>query len=179
MPDYACECSTWSDDKLILKEVSHRRSIASYVTSLSLTAGLTVATMGSAALFTLPICAFKVYKIESHKSKLQIVRAELARRNLSPAQKRKRDALVPVAVAFTVYVVTFGLADMIDIVPSDVQGAIEGPIESTTGQEQGTMSQEGVGDKYQAFILAEAASPLANAAMRPTPSKRGNYSKAQ
>ncbi|KAG9076463.1 hypothetical protein FRC06_009494, partial [Ceratobasidium sp. 370] len=172
MPGYAYKCSTWSDDKLIFEEISHRRSIASYVTSLTLTAGLTVATMGGAAPLTLPICVFKVYKIESHKSKLQAVRAELARRNLSPAQKRKRDMLVPVAVAVTVYVVTFGLADMIDIVPSDVQGAVEGHIESATGREQGTMNQESVGNKYEAFILAEAASPLTNAAIRPTLPKR-------
>ncbi|KAG8737547.1 hypothetical protein FRC10_008060 [Ceratobasidium sp. 414] len=171
MLDYTYKSSTWSDDKLIF-EVSHRRPIASYITSLTLTAGLTVATMGGAAPFTLPIGAFKAYKIESHKSKLEAVRAELARRNLSTAQKRKRDVLVPVAVAFTAYVVTFSLADMIDIVPSNVQGAIEGQIESATGHEQGTTNQEGVGNKYEAFILAEAASPLSNAAIHPTPPKR-------
>ncbi|KAG8709121.1 hypothetical protein FRC09_000857, partial [Ceratobasidium sp. 395] len=55
MPKYASECATWSDDYLISKEISHRRSIASYVTSLTLTAGATASTMGAAAPLTVPI----------------------------------------------------------------------------------------------------------------------------
>ncbi|KAG9119048.1 hypothetical protein FRC07_006120 [Ceratobasidium sp. 392] len=167
MPDYSSKCSTWSDDQLVAKEVSHRRSIASYITSLTLTAGTTAATMGAAAPLTVPIGGFKLYKINSHRSKLKTVRAELAKRNLSPEKKRKRDVLVPVSVTFTVYVATFGLADVVDIVPSDVQGMIQGHVDDAFGLDQGTTGQGGVGDKYQAFIMAEAANA---ALMRNAPS---------
>ncbi|KAG8688057.1 hypothetical protein FRC09_013128, partial [Ceratobasidium sp. 395] len=164
--DYEYKCSTWTDNKLIAKEASHRRSIASYATSLTLTAGLTVVTMTGAAPFTIPICVFKAYKIGSHKFKLKLVRAELARRNLSPAKKRKRDLFIPVAVACTIYVITFGLADVIDIVPSDVQGVIEGHLESIMGYAQGTLNEEGVGNAYEALAFIGAVSPLSNAVIR-------------
>ncbi|KAG9124231.1 hypothetical protein FRC07_012322 [Ceratobasidium sp. 392] len=163
--DYAYKCSTRTDDKLIFKELSHRRSIASYVTSFTLTAGLTITTMTGAAPLTIPVCAFKAYKIASHKFKLKLVRAELARRNLSPSKKRKRDVLIPVAVALSVYVITLGLADVIDIVPSDVQGALEGHIEAAVGFAQGTLGEEGVGNTYEAFVLMGAVPPLTNPAI--------------
>ncbi|KAG8751927.1 hypothetical protein FRC12_012198 [Ceratobasidium sp. 428] len=169
MPDYASECAAWSNDCLVFKEISHRRSIASYVTSLTLTAGTTAGTMGAAAPLTIPIGTFKLYKINSHKSKLKTVRAELSRRHLSPTDKRKRDVLVPVAITFTVYATTLGLADMIDIVPSDVQSTFESQIDDVAHIDQGSTGADSVGDKYQAFILAEAVSPLTNATMQPTP----------
>lgn len=137
MQDYEIQCSGWSNDTLIFKEISHRRSIASYITALTLTGGATAASMGTLAPLTLPIGAYKLYKINSHRSKLAIVRAELARRHLTPADKRKRDVLIPVAVTLTAYVVTLGVADAIDLVPSDVQGSIEGHVETTAGVEPG------------------------------------------
>ncbi|KAF8602804.1 hypothetical protein BDV93DRAFT_509069 [Ceratobasidium sp. AG-I] len=180
MPDYKTQCAEWSNDTLIFKEISHRRSIASYITSLTLTGGATVASMGTLAPLTLPIGAFKLYKINSHRSKLNVVRAELARRHLAPADERKRDVLVPVAVTFMVYVATLGLADVIDIVPSDVQGSLEGHVETAAGVEQGSGGLADVADKYQAFVIAEAAAPLTNAAIHPTPPPRpGHYAKDQ
>ena len=137
MHGYETQCSEWSNETLIFKEITHRRSIASYITALALTGGATVASMGTLALLTLPIGAFKLYKINSHRSKLDIVRAELARRYLSPADKRKRDVLIPLAVTLTAYVVTLGVADAIDLVPSDVQGSIEGQVETAAGVEPG------------------------------------------
>jgi hypothetical protein len=82
------------------------------------------------------------------------------------------------------------LADIIDLVPADVQGALEGEVEATAGLEQGVSShskllwsnailtltlfiQSGglaaMGDKVEAFIIAEAVAPLTDAAMRATP----------
>ncbi|KAL0572728.1 hypothetical protein V5O48_009228 [Marasmius crinis-equi] len=162
------ELSSWTNQQLVTKEVSHRRSIASYVTSLTLTGMTTVASVGTLAPLTVPIGAFKAYKISSHKDKLDMVREELSKRQLSPAEKRNRDVLVPVAIAFTVYVATLGLADVVDLVPSDVQGHFNSEVESAAGVPQGSGGLNEVGDKYQAFAMAEAAAPLANQAMKPT-----------
>jgi len=175
MPNYENQCFEWSDDTLIFREISHRRSIASYVTSLTLTGAATVASAGTLAPLTLPIGALKLYKINSHRSKLQVVRAELARRYLSPSDKRKRDVLIPVAATFTVYVLTLGLAEIIDIVPSDVQGSIEDHVETKAGVEPGSGGLDKVGNSYQAFMITEAAAPLTNAAMHPAPPPRLAY----
>ncbi|KAF8602803.1 hypothetical protein BDV93DRAFT_509068 [Ceratobasidium sp. AG-I] len=139
-----------------------------------------MASMGTLAPLTLPIGAFKIYKINSHRSKLGIVRVELARRYLSPADKPKRDVLIPVAVTLTAYVVTLGVADAIDLVPADIQGSIEGHVETAAGVEPGSGGLGDVGDKYEAFIIAEAASHVTNAAMRPTlPPRPRCHAKAQ
>ncbi|KAG8737365.1 hypothetical protein FRC10_008280 [Ceratobasidium sp. 414] len=168
MSGYACECSAWSNDALILKEISHRRSIASYLTSLTLTAGATVGTMGAVAPLTVPVSAFKLYKIKSHRSKLDLVRAELARRHLLPVGKRTCDVLLPVAMTCMVYVATLGIADIIDFVPSDVQGMFEGHTEGAVGVAPGSVGGDCAGDTYQAFLVAEAASPWTKAEMHPT-----------
>lgn len=172
MPDYCLQCSGWSNDTLVFKEISHRRSIASFITSLTLTGGVTAASAGTLAPLTLPIGAYKLYKIISHRSKLRSVRAELARRHLSVVDKRARDVIVPVAVTLTVYVLTLGLADIIDLVPSEVQGLVEENIETAACVEPGSGGLADVGDSYQAFIIAEAASPFTH----PTsPPSRGYY----
>ncbi|CAE6377251.1 unnamed protein product [Rhizoctonia solani] len=162
------ELKCWSNEQLVFKEISHRRSIASYVASLTLTSVTTVVSAGVLMPLTIPIGAFKAYKVNSHKSKLGMVRAELARRHLSPAEKQKRDILVPLAIAFTVYAITLGLADMIDIVPLDVQGPFNSGVEAVAGVEQGTGGMDKVGDTYQAFVIAEAIVPLSNAVIKPT-----------
>jgi hypothetical protein len=131
------ELKDWSDERLVFKEISHRRSIASYVASLALTGASTIASAGVLMPLTLPIGAFKAYKINSHKSKLGMIRAELQRRHLSPAKKRKHDLLVPVTVMLTVYTLTLGLADIIDVVPLDLQSLLDNGIETTAGVEQG------------------------------------------
>jgi hypothetical protein len=51
--------------------------------------------------------------------------------------KRKRDVLVPVAAAFTIYAVTFGIADAIDVVPEGVQEALHDKIEGLFGVADG------------------------------------------
>lgn len=135
--DYESSCAEWSNETIIRKEISNRRSIASYITSLALTGGVTVASAGTLAPLTLFIGAFKLYKINSYRSKLKIVRAELARRHLSPADQQKRDVLVPLAITCTVYALTLGFADIIDIVPSDVQVVLDGHVECTAAVEQG------------------------------------------
>ncbi|KAL0563405.1 hypothetical protein V5O48_018663 [Marasmius crinis-equi] len=162
------ELSSWTNGQLITQEISHRRSIASYVTGLTLTGLTTIASGGTLAPLTLPIGVFKAYKIDSHKDKLDMVRRELSNRHLSPPEKRNRDVLVPVAIAFTAYVTTLGLADIIDLVPSDVQGHLNSEVESAAGVAEGSGGLDVVADKYEAFIIAEAAAPLSNAAMRPT-----------
>ncbi|KAG8691138.1 hypothetical protein FRC08_010266 [Ceratobasidium sp. 394] len=164
MSSYARECSSWCNDTLILKEISHRRSIASYLTSLTLTAGATVGTMGAVAPLTVPISAFKLYKIRSHRSKLEAVRAELARRHLLPAEKRTCDVFLPVAVTCMIYMATLGIADIIDLVPSDVQGMFGDVVDATPGSIGGDCAN----DTYQAFLVAEAASPWTKAEMHPT-----------
>jgi hypothetical protein len=135
--DYACECAAWTDNTLISKEVSHRRALASYITSLTLTAGSTVGSAGALAPLTVPIASFKLYKIKSHRSKLKIVRTELAKRHLTTALRQKRDIIIPVAVTFTAYTITFGLADAVDLVPSDMQDAFQSQVEALFGVEEG------------------------------------------
>ncbi|QRW00920.1 hypothetical protein RhiJN_28938 [Ceratobasidium sp. AG-Ba] len=156
-------------DTLIREEIRHQRALVSYLTSFTLTAGSTAVSGGTLAPLVLPIALFKLYKIESHKSKLKLVRAELTRRNLTPARKRKRDILIPVAVTSAIYAITFGLADVIDIVPESVQHGIEVQIEQFFGVEQGEGGLTKVGNQYEAFALVEAATPLTNRVMHPDP----------
>ncbi|KAG8737368.1 hypothetical protein FRC10_008283 [Ceratobasidium sp. 414] len=163
--DYALHCASWPTYTLIHEEISHRRALASYITSLTLTAGSTAGSPGALAPLSLPIASFKLYKIKFHRAKLELVRAELKRRNLSPACKRKRDVLVPVAVAFAAYAVTLGLADAIDLVPESLQDLLEDQIEGIFGVEEGTGGLGKVGDQYEAFIIAEAITPLTNRAI--------------
>ncbi|KAG8709118.1 hypothetical protein FRC09_000854 [Ceratobasidium sp. 395] len=184
--DYGFQCGIWPSHKLIHEEISHRRALASYITSLTLTAGSTAGSAGALAPLALPIASFKLYKIKSHRSKLKLVRAELARRNLSPACKRKRDILVPVAVTFATYAITLGLADVADLVPESFQHGLEAQIEGFFGLEEGDGGLGKVGDQYEAFVIAEAATPLTNRAMHsyhpkppPLPPKPGHHSKFQ
>ncbi|KAG8696514.1 hypothetical protein FRC09_008416 [Ceratobasidium sp. 395] len=177
MPDYKSKCSTWSNDRLIFKEVSHRRAIASYITSLTLTAVTTIVTAGVAAPLMLPIGAYKLYKINSHKSKLKTVRAELAKRNVSPKGKRKRDVVVPVAFSLSIYVVTFGLADIVDVVPADIQGAFEHHVEDVTNIEHGAVEEGGVGDKYEALVMVEAVDLAARQGTRSSQREDFKHSK--
>ncbi|CAE6400331.1 unnamed protein product, partial [Rhizoctonia solani] len=124
------------------------------------------ASAGTLSPLTVPICAFKANKIRVHRKQLEMVRKELERRSLSPMEKRKRDALVPVAVAFTIYAVTFGIADAIDIVPEGVQEGIQDKVEEliSVADESGGLNK--VGNIYEAFIMAEAVTHLTNKLVR-------------
>ncbi|KAG9100821.1 hypothetical protein FRC06_003642 [Ceratobasidium sp. 370] len=163
--DYTLQCASWPNHILIHEEISHRRALAAYITSLTLTAGSTAGSGGALAPLALPIASFKLYKIKSHRAMLKLVRAELERRNLSPACKRKRDVLVPVAVAFAAYAVTLGLADAVDLVPESLQDSLEGEIEGLFGVEGEASGLDKVGDQYQAFAITEAITPLTNRAI--------------
>ncbi|KAJ1309357.1 hypothetical protein OPQ81_006136 [Rhizoctonia solani] len=163
LKEYEYELQYYPNDRLVMDEISHRRFIASYVTSLTLTCSSTVASAGTLLPLTVPICAFKAHKIRKHHKQLKMVRRELGRRCLSPAEKRKRDVLVPVAAAFTIYAVTFGIADAIDLIPDSVQEGLHDAIEGFFGVENGSGGLDKVGNTYEAFILAEAATPLSNA----------------
>ncbi|CAE6499355.1 unnamed protein product [Rhizoctonia solani] len=91
---------------------------------------------------------------------------ELERRSLSPMEKQKRDVLVPVSVAFTIYAVTFGIADAINIVPEGVQEGIHDKVEGFFGVEDGSGGLDKVGNAYEAFIMTEAATPLTDKLIR-------------
>ncbi|KAG8711253.1 hypothetical protein FRC11_003293, partial [Ceratobasidium sp. 423] len=123
----------------------------------------TAASAGTLLPLTVPICAFKAHKIQTHRKQLKMVRRELQRRALSPMEKRKRDVFIPVAAAFTIYAVTFGIADAVDLVPEGMQEALHAQIEGFFGVEDGSGGLDKVGNTYEAFILAEAATPLTNA----------------
>ncbi|CAE6474632.1 hypothetical protein ACGC1H_004968 [Rhizoctonia solani] len=166
LKEFEYELQKYPNDRLISEEISHRRFIASYITSLTLTCSSTAASAGTLLPLTVPICAFKANKIRVHRKQLKMVRKELERRALSPMEKRKRDVLVPVAVAFTIYAVTFGIADAIDIVPEGVQGGLQDKIEALFGVADGSGGMGKVGNTYEAFILAEAATPLTNKLVR-------------
>ncbi|KAL0572729.1 hypothetical protein V5O48_009229 [Marasmius crinis-equi] len=159
------ELKGWSNEKLIVKEVSHRRSIAGFITSLTLTSVGTAASGGSLAVLSLPLGAFEAYKIKSHKSKLDMVRKELARRHLSPLEKRKRDVLIPVAVTSLLWWVLGDLANAIDAVPVDVQLDLNSEIEGLAEVQPGSGGLDKVGDDYQTAVLTGLAAPLGNAAM--------------
>ncbi|CAE6444902.1 hypothetical protein BN14_05657 [Rhizoctonia solani AG-1 IB] len=163
LQQYESELQNYPNDRLITEEISHRRFIASYITSLTLTCSSAAASAGTLLPLTIPICAFKANKIRVHRKQLKMVRRELERRCLTPMDKRKRDVLVPVAAAFTIYAVTFGIADAIDVVPEGVQEALHDKIEGLFGVADGTGGLDKVGNTYEAFILAEAATPLTNA----------------
>ncbi|CAE7119268.1 unnamed protein product [Rhizoctonia solani] len=117
---------------------------------------------GTLLPLTVPICAFKANKIRTHRKQLKMVRKELERRALSTMEKRKRDVLVPVAVAFTIYAMTFSIADAIDIVPEGIQEGLHDKIEGFFGS--GGLDK--IGNTYESFILAEAATPLTNKIIR-------------
>ncbi|CAE6400342.1 unnamed protein product [Rhizoctonia solani] len=117
-----------------------------------------------------------------------MVRQELDRQSLSPMEKQKRDVLVPVAVAFTIYAVTFGIADAIDIVPEGMQEGIQDKIEELFGVADESGGLDKVGNTYEAFIMAEAVTPLTNKFVRhefrpgcrpPLPPRRGQKTKEQ
>ncbi|KAG8828326.1 hypothetical protein FRC18_009780 [Serendipita sp. 400] len=148
--EFEVECAAMSNETLVTEEVSHRRSIASYVTSLSLTTVVTVGTCGVTAPLMVPIGGFKAYKIHSHHKKLKSVRAELAKRQLSTAEKKKRDVLIPATVTMTVYIATLGLADVFDIVPDSIQNAFQAPIAESMGTDSYGVSA--IADKYQVSI---------------------------
>ncbi|KAG8714194.1 hypothetical protein FRC08_012264 [Ceratobasidium sp. 394] len=184
--DYALQCANWPNHTLIHEEISHRRALASYITSLTLTAGSTAGSAGALAPLALPIASFKLYKIKSHRTRLKLVRAELERRNLSPACKRKRDVLVPVAVTFAAYTVTLGLADVLDLVPESLQHQLESQVEDFFGVEERTGGLDKVGDQYEAFMIAEAITPLTNRALHshypgppPLPPRPARHFKSQ
>ncbi|KDN46739.1 hypothetical protein RSAG8_04119, partial [Rhizoctonia solani AG-8 WAC10335] len=166
LKEYEYELYRYPNDRLISEEISHRRFIASYITSLTLTCSSTAASAGTLLPLNLPICAFKANKILTHRKQLKMVREELEGRALSPMDKRKRDILVPVAVAFTTYAVTFGVADAIDIVPEAVQEGLHDQIEGLFGVADGSGGLDKVGNTYESFILAEAATPLTNKLVR-------------
>ncbi|KAF8671236.1 hypothetical protein RHS04_08390 [Rhizoctonia solani] len=161
--EYEYELQSFPNSLLITEEISHRRFIASYITSLTLTCSSAAASAGTLLPLTIPICAFKANKIRVHRKQLKMVRIELQRRCLSPMEKRKRDVLVPVAAAFTIYAITFGIADAIDIVPEGFQEALHDKIEGLFGVADGSGGLDKVGNTYESFILAEAATPLTNA----------------
>ncbi|CAE6398908.1 unnamed protein product [Rhizoctonia solani] len=158
--DYECELQIYPNDRLISEEISHRRFIASYITSLTLTCSSTAASAGTLLPLTAPICVFKAHKIRTHRKQLKLVRKELERRALSTMEKRKRDVFIPVAVAFTTYAVTFGIADAIDLVPNGIQEGLNDQIEGIFGVDDGSGGLDKVGNAYEAFILAELAAPL-------------------
>ncbi|CUA71006.1 hypothetical protein RSOLAG22IIIB_09293 [Rhizoctonia solani] len=163
---YELELPHYPNERLISDEISHRRFIASYITSLTLTCSSTAASAGTLLPLTVQICAFKANKIRVHRKQLKMVRKELERRSLSPMEKRKRDVLVPVAVAFTIYAVTFGIADAIDIVPEGIQEGIQDRIEELFGVADGSGGLDKVGNTYESFIMAEAVTPFTNKLIR-------------
>jgi hypothetical protein len=61
--------------------------------------------------------------------KLKIIRDELSKRHLSPHEKKKRDILIPVTTTAAVYLVSMGIAGVVDIVPDAMQVAIHEPIQ--------------------------------------------------
>ncbi|KAF8305239.1 hypothetical protein DL93DRAFT_2089650 [Clavulina sp. PMI_390] len=149
----------WSNAHLVHEEVGLRRSIASYITGLCWSGTSMFLTGG----LTAPIAAFKGYKIFSKRDKLKAVRAELNRRHLTPNQKRVRDIVIPVAVVSLVYLTTLGLAEFFDFVPLDMQASFQEPIQealSAHGVDATTENMTVAADKYEAFILAELASPI-------------------
>ncbi|CUA75760.1 hypothetical protein RSOLAG22IIIB_11971 [Rhizoctonia solani] len=164
--EYQIQLPHYPNERLISDEISHRRFIASYITSLTLTTSSTAASAGTLLPLTIPICAFKANKIRVHRKQLEMVRKELEKRSLSPMEKRKRDVLVPVSVAFTVYAVTFGIADAIDIVPEGLQEGIQDKIEGLFGVADGSGGLDKVGNIYEAFIMTEAATPLTDKLIR-------------
>ncbi|KAH7317509.1 hypothetical protein B0J17DRAFT_724350 [Rhizoctonia solani] len=164
--EYEYEIQIYSNARLISEEITHRRFIASYFTSLTLTCSSTAASAGALLPLTLPICAFKAQKIRTHRKQLKLVRKELERRALSPMDKRKRDIIVPTTIAFATYAVTFGIADAIDLVPEGAQEGLHNQIEGVFNVEDGSGGLDKVGNTYEAFMLAEAASPLTNRLIR-------------
>lgn len=115
----------WSNEELIQKEIKHRRKIAYFATGLVMTTAGGVATLGTTAALTTPIAAFKIYKIHSHLKKLKAVRAELAKRHLSPVEKRKRDVLIPMTKSAVLFLATIGIADGLDLIPDTVPEILE------------------------------------------------------
>ncbi|KAG8779831.1 hypothetical protein FRC20_010432 [Serendipita sp. 405] len=163
---FAAECAGMSNEALIREEICQRRSIAGYVTSLTLSGAATVMTGGAAAPLTVPLCGFKLYKIESHRKELYVVRAELAKRRLSPEERRKRDVLIPVAMTTLVYCATLGIAGELDLVPDGLQHSFQQPIAEALDAPHDKVSE--AVDKHQAFLLAEMVSPLTNAVINPS-----------
>ncbi|CAF4988216.1 unnamed protein product [Rotaria sp. Silwood1] len=148
----------WSNEKLIQKEINHRRKVASFATGLALTTTTGVATFGMAIPLVGPIAAFKIYKIHSHRKKLKAVRSELARRHLSPAEKRKRDVLIPMTKSAVIYFATAGIADGLDLIPDGLQTLLDDPI-----QEAFELTEEKIlklADKFQAFIITEVGAAV-------------------
>ena len=129
MPLKIRQCHLWSNQQLILHEIIERRRIAAYATGLTLTAVTGVATLGATTPIIAPIAGFKAYKIHSHNKKLKIIRDELSRRHLSPRDKKKRDILIPATITVGLYLVSMGIADVVNVVPDAIQSAIQEPIQ--------------------------------------------------
>ncbi|KAG8839892.1 hypothetical protein FRC18_000015 [Serendipita sp. 400] len=173
---YEQKCINMSNDDLIGAEINKRRAIASLVASLSITTVVTVGTVGAVSPLTIPLGGWKVYKIRGNHKKLRIVRAELAKRNLTPVEKRKRDIFIPATVTMVTYVTTLGIADAFDFVPDTIQNAVQAPVAELIGSDT-TVLSEGA-NKFQAFLIGEAAAPLIQKAQQSfqyRPSTPSNY----
>ncbi|KAG8822236.1 hypothetical protein FRC17_009609, partial [Serendipita sp. 399] len=174
--EFQLKCGSMSNDDLISEEIKQRRSIASYAASLSLTTAVTLGTAGAASPLTIPLGGFKVYKMRSHHKKLKTARAELANRNLTPVERKKRDVFIPATVTAVTYFATLGIADAFDIVPDSFQNAVQAPVAELMGSDNAAVSASA--DKFQAFLIAEAAAPLiskANASFQATSSSQYSY----
>ncbi|QRV86893.1 hypothetical protein RhiJN_14911 [Ceratobasidium sp. AG-Ba] len=169
MPNYASKCSTSDNNTLVLKEISHRRAIASCITSLALSVGATIGSAGATVPLTLPESAYHAYKVKSHKNKLDIIQKELAKRHLSPAQMRKRDILVPVAFTYAVSVISLGVADLVDIMPFGIEHFMESQAASAAGLDPGSAVLGNVGNSIKVWSLEEAIKTFADPHMRANP----------
>ncbi|KAG8819001.1 hypothetical protein FRC19_010195 [Serendipita sp. 401] len=139
--EFEQKCLEMSNDTLISEEINQRRSIASFAASLSLTTAVTMGTAGAASPLTVPLGGWKVYKINLHHKKLKTVRAELAKRNLTPVEKRKRDVFIPASVTMVTYITTLGIADAFDIVPDTAQNAFQAPVADLVGSDTTALSE--------------------------------------